>query len=331
MTESSKRLLIQTELKPMNGDRFQPTGFPDIGHATYDRFESDGHGGGDWAKCILVESSQSMANRLEATGWDELSDAPVAVLEGLPYVRVVRSDGSYVTSSRTEAHRLSSAFIKDASLDGVNMKDVIKERLALGDDRPLPPREIAAAIFALDPMCLIHGVFFAESAKVWPGQPKIARALTGAIDAIDVRRVESGGVKRDHVRHSIGDTGGSSEGYGSIPFHRTEWTARQMIATFSLDRVQLHSYGLSEAATGLLDAIAQWEVRTLLDSPLRLRTACDLEVASEIEGELLSAEALVVAIQDGVNACKAELGAAGPLDVIWEPTKKGKSSDEPKS
>ena len=327
MTDSSKRLLIRADLQPVNGDRFQPTGFPDIGNATYERFQPDGSGDGDWVDCILVESAQSMANRLEATGWDDLAEAPVSVFDGLPYVRVVRKDGEYVTSSRTEAHRLSSAFIKDANLGNVNMKEVIKQRLNLGDDRPLAPREIASAIFALDPLCLIHGVFFAESAKVWPGQPKITRALTGAIDAIDVRRAESGGVKRDHVRHSIGDTGGSAEGYGSIPFHRTEWTARQISATFSLDRVQLRSYGLSDAATELLDAIAQWEIRSLLDSPLRLRTACDLEVVDDLGSGLRSLNELETAIRAGVKACAGELGSGEPLEVTWEPAKKGPKSD----
>lgn len=321
MTDPSKRLLVSATVQPVTGDRFQPTGFPDIGNATYERYDPEKD---DWVDCILVESAQSMANRLEATGWDDLADAPVGVLDGLPYVRVVGTDGSYVTSSRTEAHRLSSAFIKDASLDGVNMKTVIREHLNLGDDRPLAPREIASAIFALDPLCLIHGVFFAESAKVWPGQPKIARALTGAIDAIDVRRAESGGVKRDHVRHSIGDTGGSAEGYGSIPFHRTEWTARQIKATFSLDRLQLRSYGLSDDATDLLDAIAQWEIRSLLDSPLRLRTACDLEAVDETENGIGELAQLEGEIRDGVRACAADLGAGGPLDVVWEAGKKNK-------
>ena len=39
------------------------------------------------------------------------------------------------------------------------------ERLGLVDDRPMSSRAIAAAVFSLDPMFLVHGVFFAESAK----------------------------------------------------------------------------------------------------------------------------------------------------------------------
>jgi CRISPR-associated protein Csb1 len=52
------RLLMTVPLKPVQGDRFQPTGFPSLGAATY----QTSHG------CqLLVESAQSMANRLEKT------------------------------------------------------------------------------------------------------------------------------------------------------------------------------------------------------------------------------------------------------------------------
>ena len=326
---NAKRFLLDVELTPATGDRFQPTGFPDLDAARFDRYDRDTQ---EWVGCLVVESAQSMANRLEGTAWDPLSDQPVDTFTGLPYVRVVRDDDdSYVTSSRTEAHRLASAFIKEASLDGTNMKDVIRERLNLREDRPLAPREIASAVFALDPFCLVHGVFFAESAKVWPGQPKIARAISAGIDAVDVRRAELGGVKKDHVRHSIGATGGSSEGYGTIPFHRTEWTARQIVASFSIDRRQIRSYGLSEDATALLDAIARWEIAALLAEPLRLRTACDLEPVSDEfidrSGEALaSLESIDAEVRAGITACADLLGGGGPIEVRWASAKREKKA-----
>lgn len=325
---TSNRLLLNVDLRPVGTDRFQPTGFPDIGAATYERFDDQTKG---WVDCLVVESAQSMANRLEATAWDPLTDRPVEVFEGLPYVRVVREDGEYVTSSRTEAHRLASAFIKDSTLDTQNMKDVIRARLRLREDHPLAPREIAAAVFALDPFCLVHGVFFAESAKVWPGQPKIARALSACVDAIDVRRAELGGVKKDHVRHAISDTGGSSEGYGTIPFHRTEWTARQIVASFTIDRLQLRSYGLPDAATALLDAIARWEISAILDAPMRFRTACDLEpVVEEVVDprtqELLpTLDELELEVRAGIAGCAGLLGDGQPLDVVWEAKTRAKA------
>lgn len=328
---TTNRLLLEVDLRPTSGSRFQPTGFPDLDTALFERFEPSLD---DWVRCLIVESAQSMANRLEATAWDPNNDRPVQAMAGLPYVRVVRQDdGSFVTSSRTEAHRLASAFIKDSTLDGTNMKDVIRERLNLVEDRPIPFRDIARAVFALDPFCLVHGVFFAESAKVWPGQPKVTRALMSEVEAIDVRRAESGGVKKDHVRHSITDTGGSSEGYGTIPFHRTEWSARRLVASFNLDRAQLRSYGLPEKATALLDAIARWEIRSLLDGSMRFRTACDLEpVADQFEartGEVLgSLDELTAEVHSGVEVCADLLGGGEPIEVRWAAEKKKPSGKE---
>lgn len=329
------RQLIDVELTPFSGARFQPTGFPDIGPALFDR-PTRVDGTVRWEQALLVESTQSMANRLEGVGWDEAANEPVPVLAGLPWVRVLDRDGAYLTSSRTEAHRLASAFIKDSVLDGQQMTAVIRERLRLADDRPLAPRQIAAAIMALDPLCLLHGVFFAESAKVWPGQPKVARAITGFVEAIDVRRADSGGVKRDAVRHRMGEDGGSAEGYGTIPHHRTDWTAARIVASFNIDLDQVRSYGLGDAATELLLAVARWELRTLLDRGLRLRTACDLapvgaSVVDRDGEELPPADALVDRVRSLVPECNAVLGAGGPVDVTWSPgarkAKKGSDGD----
>ena len=60
--DNTHRILFNIPLRPIQGDRFQPTGFPSLGAATYQT--KDG-------TKLLVESAQSMANRLEATLWDE--------------------------------------------------------------------------------------------------------------------------------------------------------------------------------------------------------------------------------------------------------------------
>lgn len=331
MTTAPTRRLFEVALKPLSGARFQPTGFPDIGAATFQRPYRE-NGDLKHRDCLLVESPQSTGNHLEAMGWDMGTESPVATLSGLPYVRVVAADdGRYLTSSRTEAHRLASAFVKHAELDGTDMRDVIRERLELRDDTPLAPRAIAGAVLALDPLCLIHGVFFAEKAYTWPGQPKIARALSGFIEAVDVEPVVSGGVKRDEVKHESSEGGAAKEGYGSIPFHRIEYTASEITASFSLDLAQLASYGLSQPATGLLEAIALWEVRTLIDGGLRLRTACDLvpiepEIVDSQGDRLDQAGELQERIRELIELCGPQLGTGGPLEVVWGGPKKPKKA-----
>src|SRR5258708_20419318 len=74
------RSLIEVALKPVAGTRIQPTGFPDLGPATYEA--------PDGTPTLLVESAQSMANRLEAVCWDEATDGIASELQGLPFVTV---------------------------------------------------------------------------------------------------------------------------------------------------------------------------------------------------------------------------------------------------
>ena len=317
----SKREIYTIALKAIPSDRFQPTGFPDLGAAKYQKPVGD-----EWVDAILVESAQSMANQFEAVGWNEHAQEPVDTLGNLPWIRVVAGDdGRYLTSSRTEAHRLASAFVKESvTAGGTEMIAEICNRFELVDDTPLSPSKIAAEIFALDPLCLIHGVFFAD--KKWPGQPKIARALTGFIEATDVREVYSGGVKRDDVRHSISEgAGGAAEGYGSVPYSRTEYTARSIALYVSIDVGQIEAYGLSPNATELLLAIARWEVRSVLDRGLRLRTACEFESINDDDTTGLDAtDALESQIRDliGRGVDEFEGADATPLEVRWSGGKK---------
>src|SRR5262245_58099887 len=160
---AASRILLEADLQPVQGRRFQPTGFPDLGPATYQL--------ADDTEMLLVESTQSMANRLEEVGWDRPAQRPVAALAGLPYVRVVDPDGGFLTSSRLEAHRLASAYVRNARVADAGMEDVMLRRLGLRTGVPVDHRALARAIFGLDPLSLLHGVFFAI--KKWPSQPKV--------------------------------------------------------------------------------------------------------------------------------------------------------------
>ena len=62
--------------------------------------------------------------------------------------------------------------------------------------------------------------------------------------------------------------------------HRTEFTAKAITAFFSLDLAQIRGYGLPAAASDLLVALSLWKVRKFLDSNMRLRSACELELAA---------------------------------------------------
>ncbi|MDR1999723.1 MAG: type I-U CRISPR-associated protein Cas7, partial [Frankiaceae bacterium] len=86
---TANRTTLTFDLKPIAGSRFQPTGFPDLGAATFERAGTKG-------ESLIVESTQSMANRLEGTTWDSASNAPAADVAELPYVRVVNERGEFL-------------------------------------------------------------------------------------------------------------------------------------------------------------------------------------------------------------------------------------------
>ena len=293
------RTVLEADLVPLAGSLIQPTGFPDLGAAEFGQGQ------------LLVESAQSMANWLEGTTWDEGRSDQAAELDPLPYVRVVDTEGGFLSSSRLEAHRLASAYIMNGAVNGTTGEKWLEEQLGLAKGKPLDYRAVARTCFRLDPVSLVHGVFFAR--KAWPWQPKIARAVTSFIEASGVRPAVSGGVKRDVVINEA-KGGATAEGYGTVPHHRVEYTAEKITGYFTVDRAQFRSYGLSEPATALLEALADFEIATLLDRGLRLRTRCDL-VVREVRGERPDAAEAARRIAKFTADRADELGPV--TEVVW--------------
>ena len=257
----ARRVLFNIPLKPIQGERFQPTGFPSLGAATYQTRNG---------AALLVESAQSMANRLEATIWDEASQNLVPAAQGLSYIRVERK-GHYLTSSITEAHRINSPYL----LEGKDKSFFNELKAALGGlaEGPINRKALAETLFAYDANALIHGVFLAKK-DLAGGRLRIARALSAFIEADGIDVAASGGVKND----SVNPAGDAKSGFGNVPFSRDEYTARTITLYVNLDLDQIRGYGLGVKPTNLLITLALYKVRALVDGALRLRTACDLEV-----------------------------------------------------
>ncbi len=260
---NAPRLLMECELKPLQGDRFQPTGFADLGPARYTR--------PDGSEMLLVESAQSVANRLEAAVWDDATDDLIPELKGLPYI-VVKEGERSLTNSILEAHRINSPYILEG--EDKSVFDQLKKDAAGLMTGPVRLRDLAGVVFKYDPNAVLHGVFLAKK-ELAGGRLRMSRLISGFIEAQGVSPAESGGVKNDRVDPS-GDTG---RGFGNVPFHRTEFVAATTKAYFNLDLALLRGYGLGADATNLLIALALFKVRRFIGTGLRLRTACDLEAA----------------------------------------------------
>lgn len=307
---TAPRLLIEADLNPVQGGRFQPTGFPDLGAADY-RLGN--------RRMLLVESAQSMANRLEAACWDEAANDLIAPLRGLPYVKSKLPDGTETTSI-LEAHRLNSPYI-------VNSKGfaAIEEAIGFEKDKPFDRRRLARALMRFDPNSLVHGIFLEKVG----GTVRLPRALSAFIEAIDVEVAASGGVKIDRVQPATeGEStkyGKAAEGYGNVPYHRDEYSAAKITAFFNLDLALVRGFGLGAAAEDLLIALALYKVRRFLRDGLRLRTACDLDLVenrvTRPQGyELPTIEALEKSLPDLIKRSSEHFGE--PRILVVEYSKK---------
>ena len=296
------RLLMEAKLQPVQGYRFQPTGFPDLGAAVYEAPGLNGSPG----QMALLESAQSVANRLESVCWNTAADAPYPALAGIPYVSVTLWDRGDTTNSMLEAHRLNSPYIAndaeftqkfraEAKLPARGSGGARNQRRRNEDQEDdeeqagaagvFNREALAQAAFKYDPGSVLHGVFLTKL----DGRARLQRCLSGFIEARNVKPADSGGVKNDRVAPSpgslreIGLNVTAADGYGNVPFHRTEYTAEHITAYFNLDLAQIRAYGLGENAERFLITLALWKVRKFLDTGLRLRTACDLDLAGDLE------------------------------------------------
>jgi len=300
--KSTNRLLLSVPLQPLQTDRFQPTGFPNLGAATYQT--RDG-------QKLLVESAQSMANRFETTCWNDALKAPVEELDGISHVTVVRNingKDEFLTDTILEAHRLNSPYLLEASDKSFFNK--LKDELGGLAEGPIDRAKLGEVVLKYDVGSLIHGLFLAKS-DLAGGRLRIARALSAFIEASGVRVAASGGVKNDHVNPS-GDT---KAGFGNVPFARDEFTADSIDCHINLDLAQIRGYGLGDDVEALLMLLALHRIRKLLDGDLRLRTACDLEpidrdniTATRPDGLALpSLDALKEAVAAAIDKCKDKM------------------------
>ena len=294
--KNAPRLLIEAKLKPLQGTRFQPTGFPNLGAATY-----QGPGGADM---LLVESAQSMANRMEAVCWDDVKDDWVAPLKGLPVVKVIDKASKALTNSVLEAHRINSPYILEGKDKSVFT--ILKNELAGMEEGRVDLRRLAKVLLSLDPNSLLHGVFLAKT-ELAGGRLRLPRALSAFIEADTVRVAASGGVKNDSVNPS-GDT---AKGFGNVPYARDEYTGN-ITAYFNLDLAQIRAFDLGKNTENLLIALALFKIQKLLDVGLRLRTACDLTldgvpiVTRPEKFQLPSREDIEHDLPELIAACRTE-------------------------
>lgn len=350
---SSPRLLLEAKLKPLQGHRFQPTGFADLGPARYTL--------PDDTEMLLVESAQSVANRMELACWDAAEHDLIADLRGLPYIRIIDANNGHLSNSLLEAHRINSEYVMKESRRIIRTNGQCKvaqksfneefaTEIGYEKDGRVDWQRFYKGLFRYDANSLIHGCFLEEIG----GRLRATRILSGFIEASGVASVESGGVKNNIVQPEL------KGGEGNVPFHRTEFVAKEIKAYFNLDLALLRGYGLATEEEGknvtewqnkeeksrgerpfvfstpekLLVALSLFKVRRFLSTGLRLRTACDLQM----DGDFTVTRPSGFAIPDEMQlleecktliaACKSLFANPAITEVEWKPAKGKKAASE---
>lgn len=329
-------LVLTATLQPIVGDRFQPAGFPEIGHVIYKAPRKNGN----TENVCIVDSAASMANHLETVCQRGAHDLDlVDELDGMPYIRCVTNttegkeptkDREVVVTSLTEGHRIASSyFIEGTVLSGdakatKKSKDGKDESFTLerdlidkfgivlpGSSKAHPPPDkwwnVFKTIFEFDPNSLVHGVLFPQ----W--QIKIPRALTAHLEAFGAGRVDRSGVKFDRLGKTTS---------GQPIFAVDDATAESIRATFVLDVSLIRSFGRKKGASALglsekqqefLVALALWKVQKLIESPFRFRSGCYLR-RTALKSHEQDVE-MDVKIKDALSA--VGFGKQHITDVFW--------------
>ena len=275
LSSSDQRLTLQATLQPVgNIERFQPAGFPEIGHVIYDapravmetKKEEDGteteihakdeNGDPKWTtdKVCIVDSAASMANHLETVCLAGPFGAGLAdELKGLPYVECV-TDGDkpgahrLVVTTFSEGHRLASSLftdeknsrlLKGGKRSNENLGTNLLNEFGLVDlgkrSHPLPQ----------DWWNVFKTIFKYDPNSLVHGiffpamGIRIPRLLTAHLEAFGAARVASAGVKFDKLLMTTS---------GQPIFAVDEETAHEIRATFVIDLALLRSFGRMRCA-----------------------------------------------------------------------------------
>lgn len=317
-------LIIKAQFEPLGDqDRFQPAGFPEMGHVIYDAPRSDGNGNATPPeKVCIVDSAASMANHLESVCFQNAAAGILhSDLDGLPYVRCIsdlpggsekgaEAKKGMVVSSLTEGHRLASDYFLDGKLNGTSFREKLRGDFGIIEIKKdktyfVTPENwwsIYRTVFELDPNSLVHGILFAKE------QIKISRILTAHLEAFGAGRVGSAGVKFDRLGKTTS---------GQPIFSKDEETAQRIEATFLIDLGLVRSYGhgedgLDAKQKALLINFALWKIERMIGTPFRFRSGCHLkcighEIAAEDETWTINEGALKADIKQAIRDCKFDV------------------------
>lgn len=309
-------LIIKARLTPVGGlDRFQPAGFPEIGHVIFDAPRADAR----TEKVCIVDSPASMANHLEHVCCADSLDLHPD-LSGLPYVRcttdrnpqvvngavVLKPDDPrdrVVATTLTEGHRLASEYFLDGLLDPqwVDEKTTNTKKKDGTENKKIEPAHWEGTVFR-STLRNEFKITEVKADKKYFIPPESWWSIFQTIFKYDPNSLVHGVLfAREQIKISrlltahLEAFGAARVGRSGVKFDRLgkttsgqpifavdEETASEIRATFIFDIALLRSYGrndkgLSDVQKRLLFDLALWKVARLLERPFRYRSGCHLQ------------------------------------------------------
>ena len=282
---------IKARLVPQDKDKpyIQPTGYPDIGACIFKDAEGK-------VRC-LVESEQSMANRLEGVCMKDPGEW-IELWKALPLIKVQAPGGEHIATNLTEPHRIASSYILEGEVGQSNttFKDALWRAIGMQGNPnearlPLDGRvRLDSVIFSLDPSALLHGYQFVQTNFVGMRQPRILHARIEATLAGD-EEMNYGMVKVDTIEPDAASQKGANKGQSISGKHRVLW--KDITAIFELDVLALKNLHLNQNQKKFLLGLALWKIGAFLSNypsfdprsrqtlgALHLRSDCRLKFQS---------------------------------------------------
>lgn len=197
-----------TEYQPAGGagDKVFPPTYEGGKYATERRVVE----GGEVVDCVLLDSVQSQANRMELALLEAYRDKRIAlplVIAGFDDVRLKKK---FTVSSLEAPHRVADAILRDSLLDGVIFRKSSKGRVLDNADV-----RNATGLFGLNPTALVFGLWDSTGPRGGLGA-KFQRALVSEMVAINVHVAAKPSSRLDPAQIMLGagpvfERAGSSE------------------------------------------------------------------------------------------------------------------------
>ncbi|MYE15409.1 MAG: type I-U CRISPR-associated protein Cas7, partial [Gemmatimonadetes bacterium] len=245
------RVLIIAEMHLAHGSFFQPTGFPDIGACIY----TDGAGK---LRC-LVDSEQSMANRLEAVCMRAPGVWREPLSGKLPVIRVEDEKTRLLATNLTEPHRIASSYVlegcvKESNSGKAALQAKISEHVGIDDKVwPLDGRDkLTQIVFALDPAAVLHGFQFMQWKAVGLRAARLLHARLEATLAGEDGEVHYGLVKVDGIEPDASAQQKSNKGQSIAA--KARYVPQSIEATFEIDVLALREKSLVASGNGKMAA-----------------------------------------------------------------------------